>query len=279
MKKMLWLLLAALPVQAAANVEDPIAYKCYMCTDDERVAVALGRGVGEHYVYNAANTRKLWAYRVALEGNTLVAEEFAPANWITYQYEKFMSMYKEDRGEFVDAYGTVALQPPGSPHVRSDLRLWGHHVSGLNPDHEQAREIALRSITARASYLAGDPEHGRLLRFEPQLRGDAPLIARFNILHTYLGFIEFFFNYDTRRWEYLESGDQYNRMQERPEDFLSADGGPRSFRYPYTYDQLQPYFVQRAEWAGVNIIGELPVRADVTFNCSRVNEQTQCRID
>lgn len=52
MKKLFWMMLAALPMQAIANEEDPIAYKCYYCTPAEMKDVALAQGVGRHYVYD-----------------------------------------------------------------------------------------------------------------------------------------------------------------------------------------------------------------------------------
>jgi hypothetical protein len=274
----MWLIMAALPFQAAAEVEDPIARPCYMCTPQEMQERARNLGPGEHYVYgNGA----LLGFRVTGGNGQVVAEQFAPAAWMRTQYTELMRIYNQHRGEFVDTWTSLTLNPPGSPHVRSDTILWAHHVAGVHPDHLQAREYVRRVLTnsTRFNYLKADKEHGRVLRFEAQLDGRMPLISRIHTGQTYLGFKEFFFDYDNKRWEYLESGDMYNRMQDRPENFLSADGGPRSFRYPYSYHELQPYFVQRAEFAGVKVIGQLPVRSDVMFNCSRVGTQTECRIN
>jgi hypothetical protein len=283
MRKFLWLAMAAVPFHAVAEVNDPVARPCYYCTPDEMSERARSFGPGEHYVYSAAGSTNIQGYRVTEAHGQRVAEHFVPAAWIRTQYTEMMRLYNQSRGEFVDEWNSLSLQPPGSPHVLSvtDFVMWGHHVAGVHPQHKEAREIFSRLLnnTSRFSYLKADKEHGRVLRFEAQQDGRTPLIIRLKSGYAALGFVEYFFDHDSKRWEYLESGDVYNRMQERPEDFLSADGGPRSFRYPYTYYEVQPYFIKRAEFAGVNVIGQLPVRSDVMFNCSRVGEQIQCRIN
>lgn len=283
MKKLGWLLLAALPLQsmAQAAVEDPIARPCYMCNANEMYDRAESLGVGEHYLYDGASRTNIQGFNVTEVGGKPIATHFVPPAWIRTQYNEMMKIYDQNRGEFVDEWGTVALQPPGSPHVRSNTVMWGHHVAAVNPRHQEAREIVQRMLsrTFRFDYLRADTEHGRILRFESQLDGGTPLISRLNILHSYLGFIEFFFNYDTRTWEYLESGDRFARMQEKPEDFLSPDGSPRDFRYRRDYTELQPYFVERARWAGVEVIGQLPTFAEVVFSCSRRMEKIQCVIN
>lgn len=62
MKKLSWLLLAALPYQAVASVEDPVAQPCYMCTDAEMYAKARSLGVGSHYVYQAASQTNIQGF-------------------------------------------------------------------------------------------------------------------------------------------------------------------------------------------------------------------------
>lgn len=277
MKKMLWLLLAAVPFQASASAEDPIAWKCYMCTPAEREAVALGKGVGEHFVYNAAATRTLYGYRVTLQQGTLAAEEFAPPAWIARQYEEMMKLYKADDAEFRDEWGTIGIEPP----VPGEARLWGHHTSGLHPQSAEARERAMRVIrnAVRFNFLRYDGAHGRVLRFEPQLHGQAPLISRLNITTSQHGHIEHVFDHDTKQWVYLEARDLHNVMQDSAEDFLAPDGGPRRFYYSYGYPELQRAFIQRAEWAGVKVFGELPSRQNVYFNCSRRGDEIHCQIN
>jgi len=285
MKKVLWLLLAALPYPAVASVEDPLARPCYMCTASEMYERAESFGVGKHYIYNGASWTNIQGFDVTEVNGQRVATHFVPEPWIRTQYNQMMRVYDQTRDEFVDPWGTVSLQPPGVPHVllegpQSNTVLWGHHVAGVNPRNVEAREIARRMITRaiRFDYLHADKEHGRVLRIESPWGGVTPLISRLNILHTYLGFIEFYFDHETRRWEYLESGDRYARMQETPEDFLHAGGAPRDFLYRKEYRELRPYFMDRAKWAGVEIIGELPGYVDMVFSCSRVQGKTQCRI-
>ncbi|OEZ00091.1 hypothetical protein BIY45_13365 [Stenotrophomonas sp. BIIR7] len=285
MKKVWWLLLAALPYPAVASVEDPLARPCYMCTASEMYERAESLGVGQHYIYNGASWTNIQGFDVTEVNGQRVATHFVPEPWIRTQYNQMMRLYDERRDEFVDPWGTVSLQPPGAPHValeqpQSSTILWGHHVAGVNPRHLEARETARRMITRaiRFDYLNADTEHGRVLRIESPWGGITPLISRLNIITAYLGFIEFYFDHETRRWEYLESGDRYARMQETPEDFLHADGAPREFLYRKEYAALRPFFMDRAKWAGVEVIGELPGYVDMVFSCSRVQGKPQCRI-
>jgi len=284
MKKLWWLLLAALPHAAVASVEDPVAQPCYMCTDAEMYAKARSLGVGSHYVYQAASQTNIQGFHVTNEGGELVATHFVPAPWIRTQYTALMKLYNELRGEFVEEWGTVSLQPPGSPHVmqersQSDSVLWGHHVTDLNPRRMEARETVRRFLTrsSRFSYLHADDEHGRILRFQSQLHGESPLIARLKILSSSLGYIEFYFDYDTRQWEYLHSADWNLRLQEKADDFLWPDGSARRVVYQRP---LMPYFLQRAGWAGVEVIGApLFGTPDVAYLCARVSGKIQCRAE
>jgi hypothetical protein len=275
------LMLAAVPALGNERPPDPIAWKCYMCTPEERMDIALSKGPGEHYVYTGGTSdSSIYGYRVTLQAGQLVAENFDPVYWIKNQYRTMMFAFDNDRGLFVKEFGTVNLYPPESPHARSDSRLWGHHVSALNPVSAEAREIARRSVEARMrSLLQADPEHGRFLRFEFQLDGSAPLIVRLNIIFSQLGYVEYFLDHDTRTWHYLESGDQYHKIQESPDDFVAADGGPKTFRYPSSNRELQSYFVTRARWAGANIVGHLPTQTAVQFDCSRFDGKLQCYIN
>lgn len=281
MKKLWWLLLVALPCPAVASVEDPVAYPCYMCTDDEMYAKARSLGVGSHYVYQAASQTNIQGFHVTNEGGQLVATHFVPAPWIRSQYNTFMKMYKTTRGEFVDEWSTVSLHPPGSPHVlkeqvQSDTILWGHHVGDLHPQRMEARETVRRMLerSFRFDFLRTDTEHGRILRFESQSHGQSPLIARLNILTSVLGYVEFYFDYDTRRWEYLRSADWNLWVQEKADDFLWPDGSTRRNIYRR---ELMPYFLQRAQWAGVQVSGTpLFGTSEVSYVCARNTGKIQC---
>ena len=284
MRKLSWLLLAALPYQAMASVEDPVAQPCYMCTDAEMYAKARSLGVGSHYVYQGGSQTNIQGFHVTNEGGELVATHFVPAPWIRTQYNALMKLYDYTRGEFVDEWGTVGLQPPGSPHVmmekpQSDSILWGHHVSDLNPRRMEARETVRRMLTRsiRFDYLRADTEHGRILRFESQLHGAAPLIAKLKILTSELGYVEFYFDYETRQWEYLNSRDWNWVIQEKADDFLYPDGSPRRLVYQRS---LAPYFVQRAGWAGVQVIGTPPFgSSSVAYLCARNAGKIECRAE
>jgi hypothetical protein len=286
MKKIGWLLLAALPLQGMAEerMGDPVAQPCYMCTDAEMYEKARSLGLGSHYVYQGGSETNIQGFHVTTVDGQLVATHFVPAPWIRTQYNALMKIYNIIRGEFVDEWGTVALQPPGSPHVmmeqpQSDSILWGHHVSDLNPRRMEARETVRRMLTrsSRFSYLNADTEHGRILRFESQLHGAAPLISRLKMLAGSLGYVEFFFDYETRQWEYLHSADWNWRVQEKADDFLYSDGSPRRLAYDRT---LAPYFVQRAGWAGVEVIGTPAFgTAKVEYLCARIAGTIQCRAE
>lgn len=279
-----WLLLAALPLQGTAQerMEDPVAMACYYCTDEEMYARARSLGVGEHYVYQGASLTNIQGFNVTNVDGELVATHFVPPAWIRQQYNAMMKIYQQSSGRFVDQWGTVNLQPPGSPHVlneqiQSNTVLWGHHMSDLNPRHLEARET-VRRMLARASrfaFLTADTEHGRILRFEAQAHGMLPLISRLNIFLS-LGWIESVFDYETRQWVYLWSSDGGNLVQETIDDFVRPDGSPRLLTNTREFD---PYFRQRAEWAGVEVIGTPPYGfRDATYECSRTAGKTQCRL-
>lgn len=282
MKRLWSLLLVALPYPAVASVEDPVAQPCYMCTDAEMYAKARSLGVGSHYVYQAASQTNIQGFHVAIVDGQLVATHFVPEPWIRTQYTALMKLYNPLQGAFVDEWGTIALQPPGSPHVmreqpQSDSILWGHHVTDLNPRRMEARETVRRFLTrsSRFNYLYADAEHGRILRFQSQLGGESPLISRLKMLDASLGYVEFYFDHDTRQWEYLLSGDRNLRLQEKADDFLYSDGSARRLVYDRPH---MPYFLQRAGWAGVEVIGTpLFGTPKVEYLCARTAGKIQCR--
>jgi hypothetical protein len=111
MKKVLWLLLAAMPMQAVANDEDPIAYKCYYCTPDEMEDVALAQGVGRHYVYDAQKLT-IVGYDVDLRDGALKAESFVAEGWLQTQFLGMMSLYDPRDGEMRHFISDVALFAP-----------------------------------------------------------------------------------------------------------------------------------------------------------------------
>lgn len=277
---LLSLLLLPWSPTAGAREGDPVAYKCYYCTPEEREASALAMGVGEHYIYDARIRDGIFGYRVTTGAHGLVAEAFEPAYWLRTQYSEMMKVYKPDEDVFRAEIGTVSLYPPGSSHGRSDQRLWGYHLSTLHPQHAIARETVRRMLDGLAMlrFLEADTEGGgRILRFWFQLDDSNPLTIRLNFIHTYLGSADFYFDHDQRRWEYLDSRDFYNTLQETQADFLGPTG-QRTFNYPYTYSQLQPYFVQRANWAGITVQGELPVRDNVQFVCDEGAGTPVCHV-
>lgn len=278
MMKALWPLMGMIAMSANANERppDPVAWSCHMCTEEERQSVALGRGEGQHFVYSLTNWYSLHGYEVTRQEGGLVVRGFTPPNWITNQYREFMEDFNESRGGFVHNWTYFEVYPPGSPHVLSNTIMWGHHVSSLNPRHEEAREIMRRILnnTTTFNFLKADA-YGRILHFDFQLDGTAPYIARLQVGGVGLGAMEFYFDMESRSWEYLRSMDYHTYIQESPEDFLAADGGPRSFNYR-TYYQGQSYFMQRAKWAGVKMHGELSGHRPTGFDCSRRDGDIHC---
>ncbi len=268
----------ALSANASERPEDPIVWACYMCTEDERQQVALGKGEGNHLVYGAGtSSSSLHGYYVSRQGEELVATRANPPGWMYTQYREFMADYNVHRGEFVHDWGLFAISPPPSPDNLGETRMWGHHVSSLNPGHAAARETVKRILNNNNtfSFLKADPL-GRVLRFQFQLDGTSPYIANLNV-STGIGAMEFYFDRDTRSFEYLQSRDFHHPIQESAEDFLAADGGPRTFAY-WTYYDGQPYFVQRAEWAGVKVHGTLNGKRPMRFDCSRMEGDIHCFI-
>ncbi|WP_312316012.1 hypothetical protein [Stenotrophomonas sp.] len=276
MKQALWLLLGMFAFSASANErpEDPIAWACYVCTEQERQQLALGKGEGEHLVYSAGTV--IYGYEVTRQGGDLVVRAFTPAAWISYQYREFMEDYNSSRGEFVYNWGLFSI-PPSSGSGPGETDMWGHHVSALNPTHVEARERVKRILNNNSnfSFLRVDP-YGRVLRFQFQLDGSSPYIVRLNVGGA-LGAMEFYFDMETRSFEYLQSEDYHNPIQESAADFLAADGGPRTFGY-LSYTQGQPYFIQRAQWAGVKVHGELNGSRRMRFDCSKMEGETHCFI-
>jgi hypothetical protein len=282
MKKLWWLLLAALPYPAVASMEDPVARPCYMCTASEMYERAESLGVGQHYIYDGASWTNIQGFNVTEVGGQRVATHFVPEPWIRTQYNALMRMYDAGTGRFVDQWGTVDLPAPGSPHgfnaqTATDTVLWGHHVSDLNPSHPEARQTVNRLLSraVRFSFLHADTEHGRILRFESQADGRMPLISKLNIF-LFLGWVESFFDYDTRQWVYLRSSDGSYLVQEKAEDFLYSDGTPRTFTYTR---EFLPYFQQRADWAGVAVVGQPPMGyRNASYRCSIREGKPLCEL-
>ena len=280
MKHLLWLSLglAAVPAQANERPEDPILWNCFACNEEERQAFALRKGEGGHFVYTGFNYGMLYAYLVERQGDELVVEKRYPASWVMLQFDEMILHYNRTTGDFYDQWGTFQPVPPGWPSDPSDSVMWGHHVSGLHPLHAEARETVKRILnrSIRYDHFKADP-YGRVIRFDFQLDGSVPYTVRLSTGTTALGYMEFYFDYDTRSWEYLGAQDFRHAIQETPEDFLGADGGARSFRYVTTFQDGAPYFLQRAKWAGAKVHGEMPSpRRDVRFDCSRTDGELNC---
>lgn len=280
MRHLLWLSLglAALPAQANERPEDPTAWMCYRCTDGEREAMALRKGEGDHLIYTGFNYNLLHGYRVLPVGNELVVQALRPASWISTQFNAMILQYRQGSGEFYYNWGLLQMIPPGWPSETSDSVMWGHHVSSLHPRNAEARATVQRVLnnTAIFSHMRADV-HGRVLQFDFQLDGSVPYVARLHNGDTATGYMEFYFDHDSRNWEYLGSKDMRHPIQESAHDFLGTDGGARSFTYVTTFQEGAPYFLQRVKWAGGKVHGEMPnPRKNVRFDCSRMDGELNC---
>lgn len=281
MKKMLWLLLAAMPMQAVANDEDPIAYKCYYCTPDEMEEVALAQGVGRHYVYDAQNL-SIFGYNVVRTGQLLVAESFAAEDWVESQFLGMMALYSGYSGDMKASIQDVRLLAPGTEHGRRHSYLWGHHLSSLNPHHATAREYVHRFLATlpRLQFLNTSTSSGKLLRFEYMLDDARPILAELSFFSRDDGRANFNFDHDARRWVYqnAESYSFQGNIQEKRDDFAPIEG-EKWFHFSRSQRELAEAFIERALWAHIPVHGTLPDTGDLRFVCRRAGDDIQCYVD
>lgn len=279
MKKLLWMLLAALPMQAMANEEDPIAYKCYYCTPDEMEDVALAQGVGRHYVYDAENLI-IVGFDVAAPSGNLIASPFEAEDWVKTQFKGMMGIYNPSDGSMKAWITKVALLAPDSDHGRKNQRLWGHHLTALNPVHDRAREVVRRFLKAspELAFLDTTTSEGKLLRFKYMMDDESrPIIVTLHFDTTDPGFARFFFDHSTREWHFLDAKDRYP-IQQDWSDFGPQQGN-NYFNYASLRDELSEAFVKRAMWASVPVHGSIPEHKDVQFRCERKVDDIQCHIE
>ena len=283
MKKVLWLLLAAMPMQAVANDEDPIAYKCYYCTPDEMEDVALAQGVGRHYVYDAQKLT-IVGYDVDLRDGALKAESFVAEGWLQTQFLGMMSLYDPRDGEMRHFISDVALFAPNTEHGRRYRHLWGQDLTALNPHHTQARESVRRYLSEHSelSFLDTTKSGGRLLKFHYAVNGDRPIVASMNFRGNESSYSYYYFDHDARRWSYLHSslpqGYSLNPIQERRLDFAPSEGDT-IFDYRAGDSPWTEAFIERATWAKIPVHGQLPIYQAVRFTCKRAADDIQCYIN
>lgn len=282
MKKLLWALLAALPMQAAANDGDPIAYKCYYCTPAEMEDVALAQGVGQHYVYDAQK-RVIRGYNVLFQGGVLNAQPFEPEQWLKAQFLGMMSLYSPQSGEMFAFLETVSLLAPGTEHGRSGSYMWGQDLTALNPHHGAARETIRRYLNEHPdlAFLDMSASGGKLLMFEYMLGENRPITAYMNFPGTNYSPTRFHYDHADRRWHYdwnmLPQGGLDELVQETREDFAPSDGD-NHFEYRKREHRYYTAFVERAKWAGIPVHGIIPPYADFRFTCTRVADDIQCHV-
>lgn len=282
MKKLFWMMLAALPMQAMANGDDPIAYKCYYCTPAEMEDVALAQGVGRHYVYDAKKWT-IFGYDVLSAGGELTATQFPAESWVQTQFRGMLAKFNNSTGEMVikvDSY----LYAPDTEHGRFNRYIWGHHVSSLNPHHERVRETLQRFLRDHEymQFLDTSNSGGRLLRFEYMVAGDRPILAEVEYIDPDYGTSSFFFDHDSRQWRYLSSDTRayYSivPVQETRDDF-AREQGTKLHSYRRGQQELARAFVERARWASIPVHGSVPISGDVSIRCERSGEDIQCYIE
>jgi len=274
----LGLLAVSSPAIAASAPPDPIAYPCYYCSYPEMEAVALSKGAGEHYVYDQS-ANAIHGFAVTQQGNHPGVAGFVPPRWVTTQFSAMLKVYHAPSGAFVHVMRDVNLPAPGRPHTRSNAYLWGHHTTALNVLHGQARELARRHITRALllPYLTADVEHGRLLRFQTSAGEFIPIIASLRPSNIYLGQVDYVYERGSGSWHYLQASDIRNEIPESAEDFTGPTGR-RAFTYAYTHTELAEHFIERAEWAGVKIVGDLMPGREVAFICTRNDDDRSCAL-
>ena len=270
-KKLLLLLLplilpSALASAATSAAQDPIAYSCYFCTWDEMQDAAVARGTGEHFIYDSSR-KYIVGFTVHDNDGTLNAVGFAPPVWIQTQFNAMINVHDAKARAFIHPVKNVSLLAPG-PQARSDVYLWGQHTSALHPRHEAAREIARRFIVQRArlDYLHADVEQGRLLRVMSVAGEEVPIVVRLEMSASSVGTVDFFYDHDNKRWEYLGARDVREPIQESADDFVGPTGR-RTYFYSMYHDRMSDYFVQRAHLAGVTVRGETPPHNDLGIIC------------
>jgi hypothetical protein len=281
MRRLLWLLLAALPMPATAQADDPIAYKCYYCTPAEMEEVALLQGVGKHYVYDVSRPH-IEGFNVALQGGRLVADPFPPEAWTKKQFIGLVQLYGHDLGgsslEPQGSFERVYLYAPGSDHARASPYLSSGHFSALHPDHRAARQTVARFLASHPvlGFLDTEASGGRLLRLELNKEGDRPPIATTGFSGRH--FARFFYDYSARRWEYLAAYDGLYWVQEKADDFV-IEGQPTTFKYRWLESGQRDAFIDRAASAGVVMVGTPVLHNDATIFCERVEEGVRCTVN
>lgn len=283
MKKMLWLLLAAIPMQAVASEEDPIAYKCYYCTPDEMEDVALAQGTGRHYVYDASKMT-IFGYDVTASDGLLEAHRFEAPDWVRSQFFGMMSLYNPTTGEMHAETPNVRLLAPDTEHGRSSRYLWGQHLTALNPLHSTARRYIVRYLSEHDDlrFLDTAISGGPLLRFKYMVDDFHPILATVSFDSRNDSIATYYFDHDNRSWRYLSAylpqDNSRKTVQESRDDFVSATG-EATFAYRSGEHRWVDAFVERATWANIPVHGQLPSSGAVRFTCRRGGMEIQCYVD
>lgn len=282
MKKLFWMMLAALPLQAMASADDPIAYKCYYCTPAEMEDVALAQGVGRHYVYDYSDL-KIIGYDVEHWGSGLLARPFVAEKWVQEQFVGFLNLYDPATGASQITLENVSLLAPGTEHGRSSRLLWGHHLSALNPVHDSARETVHRYLMAHEQlrFLDTASSGGKLLRFAHTIGNPAPITATMSLPRRQWGTSlswAFSFDHDARRWRFVWAFDGTHSIQHARHQFAPPYSSGH-YRYSQWDRDLAEAFVERAQWASIPVGGQIPYGRDTMISCRGSAEDVSCALE
>lgn len=258
--------------------QDPVAFKCYMCTQDEMRDVALDKGHGIHYVYDF-HAPSISGFDVTLIGGKLIANHFNVEPWMQRQFDSLVSSYGSDG--LLAYYHDIRILAAGGDHTRAGMEvLYGHHLSLLNPDHQIELEKVLRYLHARLpEFLLPDDPSGRLLRLGYMQADSVKAKVRFDGMRGYANFI---FDYQTRQWRYVDStvgsldGDY---VQNSPEDFVPSPDW-NAYYFGAGDRRYAEDFLTRALWAGISVTGTMPATyGAVRFICSSTGGLIGCEIE
>lgn len=285
MKKLFWMMLAALPMQAMASEDDPIAYKCYYCTPAEMEDVALAQGVGRHYVYDYSDLN-IVGYEVAQGAGNLIASPFVAEDWVKTQFKGMAGLYDVMTSKMSIRFDDVKLLAPGTEHGRElGSMLWGHHLSALHPRQKEARETIRRYLDShpRLGFLDTTASNGRLLKFAHTIEAPDPITATMYMgEEMYWGIllsVDFYFDHASRRWEFMDArpGGDYS-VQNHREDF-APDEGSVTFEHSSRRPELPVAgFLERAAWASIPIHGTVVPGKTKAIRCERKAQDIQCFI-
>ncbi|MEG2803079.1 hypothetical protein [Stenotrophomonas sp.] len=270
------MLLLLAPPLAAAQADDPVAHACYFCTAPEMQQVAVGLGEGTHYVYDF-DALSIDGYTVSAASGQRVATRFEAEDWVKRQFLSLAEHYMPSAG-VVKYFERVRLYAPGSDHGMRTLEeqyILGHHLSALHPRHAQARETVVRYLQRHGNFgfLDTRDSGGRLLQLQVMRERGYPVMALLALNDGNGNSARFHFDYLHRQWAFADATEpgQSGSVQNTAEDFLPGQVASMSYHFSWLNRWFADAFVDRARWAGIEVLGEAPTQTgNVTVLCQRL---------